>query len=294
MQSAPKVSVILPNYNHDKFLDDRLASILNQTFEDFELIILDDASTDNSLSVIKKYLEDPRVSHFISNSENSGSTFIQWKKGLDLALGRYIWIAESDDIAHPNFLSIMVAALESHVNTGLVYCPSRWIDAGNQFIHTPEHEEGEDYWGGNALIENDFLIGNLIYNASSAVFRRDLISKVNFEETQKYKYAGDWFFWVQLISNIGVQRVNQRLNSFRRHQYNVSFKSDREGLQFKEGFKIIRYIFDNYKITFLKRRKVYLYWTRKFMQADLYNKSEILKILPLEFRVYYKLFSLKK
>jgi glycosyltransferase involved in cell wall biosynthesis len=294
MQNTPKVSIILPNYNHEKFLDERLSSILNQTHEDFEVIILDDASTDNSVAVIEKYLYDPRILHFIKNTKNSGSTFIQWKKGLELAQGTYVWIAESDDISHPTFLEAMVQTLDGQKNTGLAFCPSKWIDEQSQYIHTPEHEEGEDFWGGNALIENDFLIGNVIYNASSAVFRRNLIPKINFEETQKYKYTGDWFFWVQLVSNMGVQRISQRLNSFRRHVDNVSFKSDREGLQFIEGLKIVKYIFGNYKISFTKSRKVYLYWTRKFIQSNLENKQEILKKLPMEFKLYYKIFSIKK
>jgi glycosyltransferase involved in cell wall biosynthesis len=294
MQETPKVSIILPNFNHEKFLDDRLSSILNQSLVNFELIILDDASTDNSLKVIEKYLDDPRVKHVLKNEKNSGSTFIQWKKGLDLAQGDYIWIAESDDIAHSTFLEVLINTLDAHRNTGIAFCPSKWIDEDSQYIHTPSHEEGEDYWGGNALIENDFLIGNVIYNASSAVFRRNLISKIDFEATQTYKYTGDWFFWVQLIPNIGVQRVSQRLNSFRRHQDNVSFKSDREGLQYIEGMKIVKYIFSNYRIPFTKKRKVFLYWTRKFMQSDLKNKEEVLRKLPLEFKLYYKLFTIKK
>jgi glycosyltransferase involved in cell wall biosynthesis len=84
------ISVIVPNYNHAKFLKERIDSILNQTIQDFELIILDDCSTDNSREIIESYRQLPNVSIFY-NSKNSGSPFKQWKKGINRAKGKYIW-----------------------------------------------------------------------------------------------------------------------------------------------------------------------------------------------------------
>lgn len=85
--NKPLVSVIIPNYNHAQFLDERIQTVLNQTYQNFELIILDDKSTDNSLEVINKYKNDPHVSEIVVNEENSGSTFKQWHKGFELAKG---------------------------------------------------------------------------------------------------------------------------------------------------------------------------------------------------------------
>ena len=76
------VSVIIPNYNHAKYLEERIDSVLNQSYKDFEVIVLDDYSTDNSKEVINKYAGHPKVSHIILNEENSGSTFKQWHKGF--------------------------------------------------------------------------------------------------------------------------------------------------------------------------------------------------------------------
>jgi glycosyltransferase involved in cell wall biosynthesis len=92
--SNAKVSVVVPNYNHARFLRKRVDSILGQTFQDFELILLDDCSTDDSRSVLSKYADDPRV-RIEFNEVNSGSTFKQWNKGVWLAHGEYVWIAES-------------------------------------------------------------------------------------------------------------------------------------------------------------------------------------------------------
>ena len=86
----PKVSVIIPNYNHAPYLKERLDSVFNQSFQGFEVILLDDSSTDNSIEVLNIYTSNPKVSHFIINKKNSGSPFKQWEKGIELATGDYL------------------------------------------------------------------------------------------------------------------------------------------------------------------------------------------------------------
>lgn len=96
---TPKISVIVPNYNHAKFLPRRIKSILGQSFNDMEIIILDDCSTDSSREIISQFAQqDTRITTYY-NKSNSGSPFKQWQKGIKLARGEYIWIAESDDFA---------------------------------------------------------------------------------------------------------------------------------------------------------------------------------------------------
>ena len=105
---SPRVSIIVPNYNHARYLPDRLLSIEQQTYQDFEIILLDDCSTDNSRDLIFNYASNPKVSQCILNEKNSGSPFIQWVRGISLAQGEWIWIAESDDLADPMFLQSML------------------------------------------------------------------------------------------------------------------------------------------------------------------------------------------
>src|ERR1700738_5096767 len=107
-----KLSVIVPNYNHARFLRQRIESVLNQTFHDFEVILLDDCSTDDSRSILSEYAADPRV-RIEFNEKNSGSTFMQWNKGVRLARGEYVWIAESDDYADARMLERLVAVLDT-------------------------------------------------------------------------------------------------------------------------------------------------------------------------------------
>ena len=96
------VSVIVPSYNHAQYLEDRIESILKQSYSQFEVILLDDLSSDHSAEILE-IQNHPKVSHCIINKQNSGSTFCQWNKGIHLAKGYLIWIAESDDVADSQF-----------------------------------------------------------------------------------------------------------------------------------------------------------------------------------------------
>ena len=80
---VPLVSVIVPNYNYSRYLNSRIDSILAQTFSDYELILLDDASTDDSAQVLEQYGGNEHVTHLIVNEKNSGSPFVQWKRGME-------------------------------------------------------------------------------------------------------------------------------------------------------------------------------------------------------------------
>ncbi len=105
----PKISAIVPNYNHGKYLRERLDSILNQTYDNFELLLLDDCSSDDSRTIIEEYQKrHPAKIKVFLNQENSGSVFKQWGKGLSHAEGNLIWICESDDSCEPDFLETLV------------------------------------------------------------------------------------------------------------------------------------------------------------------------------------------
>jgi glycosyltransferase involved in cell wall biosynthesis len=118
---TPRVSVVIPNYNHAPYLKERIDSVLNQTFQDFELILLDDCSTDNSRDIINSYAKNPHVSHIILNEENTRNTFVQWERGIRLASGEYIWIAESDDKCEPTLLEKLVAEFKRDNNLVLAF-----------------------------------------------------------------------------------------------------------------------------------------------------------------------------
>ena len=122
------VSIIVPGYNHAPFLQQRLHSILAQTCTDYELILLDDASTDGSDDILRAFAATHPEARLVINTENSGSAFRQWAKGLAMATGRYVWIAESDDAAHPDFLQTMVELLQQEPELVMAYSASLYMD----------------------------------------------------------------------------------------------------------------------------------------------------------------------
>jgi glycosyltransferase involved in cell wall biosynthesis len=232
-----KVSVIVPNFNHENFLCERIESILNQTEQNFELIILDDCSTDNSKEIIEQYrfLSNVKI---LYNIKNSGSPFKQWKKGIKLAKGKYIWIAESDDVADPQFLERMLNILEK--GHGLAYCRS--LDVDEQGIKKSDFfwSDGLDSNRWKSDHENDGLdeIRNyLVYrctipNASACVFRKDLAPlDCGFD---KMRYCGDWLFWIKLLEKTSVGFEAATMNKFRHHSSSTRNRKSNKQEQIKK------------------------------------------------------------
>jgi hypothetical protein len=229
----PLVSVIVPNYNYARYLSDRLNSILVQSFQDFELIVLDDASTDDSLDVIEAYgVQYPlRV---IRNRINSGSVFAQWKKGIESAAGQLVWIAEADDVADPAFLETLVPAFSDPAVT-LAYCDSHTMDddgrVTERFYQDFGHFRGLGYpaarWRepyqnrGPDEIQHALAIKNTIPNASAVLMTREALRGVDLGTAAGFRTAGDWFTYVSVLEHGDVSYTPDALNVQRRHPSSV-------------------------------------------------------------------------
>jgi len=224
---TPKVSVVIPNYNHRDFLAERLNSVLNQSYQDFEVILLDDASSDGSDKLLQEYSHHPKVSHIIVNENNSGSTFAQWMLGLSHTKGDLIWIAESDDRSEASFLEALVPLFDNP-QLALAYAQSYDIDLnGAIFLDRLEYTQSfkENIW------ENDFVLDarffsqeylmkkNVIPNVSAVVFRkvdleRVLAMAIPFKAFRK---CGDWLIYAAMCNQTEkeIAFVAQHLNHFR-------------------------------------------------------------------------------
>lgn len=248
----PTVSVILPNYNHSRFLKNRIDSILNQSFQDFELIILDDCSNDYSRDIIEKYRSILKVSSIVYNETNSGSTFIQWKKGIEIARGNYIWIAESDDFADERFLENLVPILNNQNNAGLIFCNSVIINADGKIISNTNDwadkylsNQSENkvtlFNGFNFCRDHLFLVCRLP-NASAVLFKRDIVFNNLHWIDERLKNSGDWKLWLNIALNYDILWVNNNLNYFRKHSSNVT--NSQKFLK-KEALIILKEIINN-------------------------------------------------
>ena len=238
----PTVSVIVPNYNHAPFLKQRIESILNQTYQDFELILLDDCSTDGSREIMESYRNDPHVSHIIYGEANSGSAFQQWNKGIELAKGDWVWVAESDDYAEPTFLERMMNEVAKVPDCSLAYAATWWVDEkGNKLWETP-HSNQVNVYPGKDFIKQKLAVCNSIANVSECVFRRDCYRPEESHRYEQMRLCGDWLFYVLLAEQGSVVEVEEPLSYYRQHSSNISSDAEHRGLTFLEGADVLEYM----------------------------------------------------
>ncbi len=247
----PTVSVIIPNFNHARFLQQRIDSVLNQSFQDFELILLDDCSTDDSRSILSKHANDPKVK-IEFNEINSGSTFKQWNKGVGLASGKYVWLAESDDYADERLLSRLVAVLESDSAIAFAYSQS-WrvinddkLDGFADFYLNylaPGRWRADFLVDGRTECQNYFVCANTVPNASAVVFRRSVYESVGGAD-ETLRLCGDWKLWMALALEGKVAYLGEPLNYFRWHDKSVRSMTNKRALDVAEEIQVTRWILD--------------------------------------------------
>ncbi|HMB90006.1 MAG TPA: glycosyltransferase [Rhodothermales bacterium] len=226
---GPKVSVIIPNYNHAPFLRRRIESVLEQSYQDFEIIFLDDASDDNSAEIFAAFADDPRI-RALFNETNTGIPGKQWNRGVRAARGEYIWIAESDDYADPTFLERLVPQLEAHPTAGLVYCQSCIVNENDEIIGSYDHHAAElgskrwqeDFFNvGEDECNNYLLYKNTIPNASAVLFRKRIYKEAGYAD-EWVRYCGDWLLWIKMLMISDLVFVAEPLNYHRRHHLALS------------------------------------------------------------------------
>lgn len=266
------VSIIIPNYNHASYLPKRITSILQQTFTDYEILLMDDASTDNSLTIINTYRNHPKF-HILVNTENSGSPFKQWNKGISLAQGELIWIAESDDFTEPHFLEKLTMVLLDNPYVGLAYCQSHYVNEFDEITGTPfdAHKRlhrtlwQEDFvMNGREMLASYMLIKNVIPSASAVVFRKHLFQAIG-GAAEDLAIGGDWMTWAKMLLISDLRYVAQPLNYFRVHQTTVRRRLSRQQ-QIVECVKVQKFICQNIDIRRKSKRKAVLELLKYFWQ----------------------------
>ena len=234
-----RVSVIVPNYNYARYLGDRIRSIVHQTLPFFELIVLDDASSDDSIDVLDALQVELDVEiRVVRNSENSGSPFHQWGRGVAMARGDFVWIAEADDVAEPGFLAEVTAAF-ADPDVVMSYCQSKQIGSAGEILagHYLDYtaEVSRERWiqaytaRGIEEIRTCLAIKNTIPNVSAVVFRREALLRAiesRLGNMLEYRIAGDWIAYLELLKSGSIAYTPRALNRHRRHQSSVTIASD--------------------------------------------------------------------
>jgi glycosyltransferase involved in cell wall biosynthesis len=284
----PKVSVIIPNYNHGKYLAQRIDSVLNQTYKNFEIILLDDCSSDNSLEVINQYATNPFVKQIVLNKKNSGTPFKQWQRGIEWATGDWIWVAESDDYADERFLEIMILATLNFVNVGLLYCDSKIVTnnvvTSESFATIKNKKFDTTRWSqdhtneGKDEIENFILPGSTINNTSAVLFNKKILLKANPFDLN-LKYIGDKYAFIKVLARSNVVYVNKCLNYYR-DPFNIKHE-DKFIFYFYEQFLIFNWVYRNLKLSDRKKFFVIFYRNTNFSMYKYWSKEKLSMIKNL-------------
>lgn len=245
----PLVTVIVPNFNHAAFLEKRLETIFGQTYRDFEVILLDDCSTDESRGVLKAWCSREQVSHLVFNEKNSGSAFAQWKKGISLAAGKYIWIAESDDFCDPEFLEKAVAKLEAGadvfsvktLNTGengeLLAARNSWMDD-----ISPSRWDADFESDGPEEVRFALAVKNTIPNASGVVFRMNSRVLPVLARLENMQFCGDWLFWMNLLESPSRYCYCASVRNYFRTHAAVTRKAAKHEIRNREISAVLRFV----------------------------------------------------
>ncbi len=223
----PKVSVLVPTYNRIKYLQEALDSIFRQSFTDFEVVVVDNCSTDETAAVMAA-CQDARL-RYIRNEVNVGAVG-NYNKALQAAKGEYICLFSDDDVmTDVDNLRLKVEILDTHASVGVVHSDIIIIDANGAVIG--------DNWARNnkswpQVIAKPLLSGaethRILYedwnfvNMPAVLLRRSLLVKYGLEFNNQLRYLIDWNLWLQLSLFSDFYYVNKQLVSYRRHTNNES------------------------------------------------------------------------
>jgi len=247
----PLVSVVMASYNYERFLPETIKGVLNQSCNDLELVIIDDASKDNSPEIIKSYQEKDKRVRGSFHSENKGiaRTF---NDGIEEASGKFIAITGSDDVWLKNKLEKQLEVLKGNENL-VVYSDSLIIDAQSNLVAEPVGKKlsttkKKRKKSGNIFRE---LLGGNFVCGSSIIFKKDNIRDIRFDE--QFKYVNDYKFVLDLAREYDFYFIPEPLVKYRVHGKNITLQ-DKEGW-LKDFALLSKYLLEKYEDEFSSKMK---------------------------------------
>lgn len=259
----PKVSILMPVYNAEKYISEAIDSILNQTFKDFEFIIINDGSSDRSEEIILSY-NDARI---IYNSHNQNRGYIPTlNEGIGLSKGIYIARMDNDDISMPFRIEKQVEFLNSHEEYGLIGTWAKIINRDE--IMQPCSDDMDIRL--QQLKMNQFV-------HTSVMIRKSILDKYNLRYDEKYYATEDYDLWVKMSNYCKVGNLNEFLLNYRIHDEQMSFIHKNKQIENSNQIKILQ--IENYLgISLSEEEKIdYL----RFLNEATICENDILKEINL-------------
>lgn len=261
------VTAVIPNYNYARYLNERIDSIVNQTYPVSEIIILDDCSSDNSIEVINKRISENTSGipmRLVANEKNSGSVFAQWQKAFQLAKGEFVWIAEADDSCNERFLETIMTGFDDE-DVVISYCESLTMDENNVLlmgdlrvwidIFKTGKWDNNYVKDGKAEVAETMCINNTIANVSSAVIKNGDYYNI-LEEAKSYKLAGDWYAYMNILKTGKIAYFKESLNYHRMQKQGLTLSTSHEK-EFEEIVRLQDFALENFDVSEEVKAKVY-------------------------------------
>jgi glycosyltransferase involved in cell wall biosynthesis len=243
MSGDVAVSVIVPSFNYGRYLAQRIDSILSQTYHSREIIVIDDASTDNSVDVISRYSNAGDVRAVLCAS-NSGTVYQRWNEAAALARGRYLWFAGADDYCDSNFLAEMVTQLELNPGAVVAFSRSWMVHADGRRIHAAPAWTRTGITGGKSA-QQALVLDTTIPTASAVVFQSSAFREAGGFNLD-FPHAADWKLYIDMLSGGDLCYVAKPLNYCRVHPQTVSIKSRRSGTEALERYAVLQTVWSEH------------------------------------------------
>ncbi|KJH71119.1 glycosyltransferase family 2 protein [Aliterella atlantica] len=213
----PKVSVIIPAYNAEKTIRETIETVRQQTFPDWEIIIINDGSKDKTLEIVAS-IEDERIKVF--SYENSGLSMAR-NRGISKANGEYIALLDADDLWTPDKLELQLLAFNNNPQAGVAYSWTYFMDVDEQGKVTSLHPSNPYAFAGN--VYENLLISDFIHSGSNTLILKQAIDTVG-EFDPTLKSCEDWDYWLRLATRWHFVVVPKHQIYYRRSPNSMSSK----------------------------------------------------------------------
>lgn len=278
----PKISVIIPLYNHEKYIKEAIYSILEQSFADFELIIINDGSTDSSGDIVKS-INDKRIRYFYQDNQGTSKTI---NRGINLARGEYISILNSDDVYYTNRLEEVLNILEVDSSVNAVFTHVEFIDEEGK--STGFKKGAQDNWLGydpeTSFKENNNIIlsllpGNFLHTTSNLVCRKKVFNNIGYFSNLRYLH--DYDFFLRLCYHHKVYVIKKPLLKYRFHSSNT-LNEDYALADFETGLVLANFLLNyDLKKVFNNEDQKYDTMTKFFNSINTFDTDKIIMTLLL-------------
>lgn len=242
--NLPLVSICIPNYNYDLYVGKAIQSAIDQSYDNVEVVVVDNASTDNSMEVISSFKENDKVKIF-ENSENIGA-LKNFNKSFELSKGDYIVFLSSDDMLRPDFVKKCMQVFEKY-DVGMVGTEMALIDKDDNILD----EEYIPFYDDNYIIPGIkqakvFMMGNC-FGANQVLIKKSVLEKVGLFDS-RFEASSDWHLWFRICMQSDIAYLKEQLTTLRLHGNNRTLYHGRKSLE-------AIFIFYTMKLDFLSRIK---------------------------------------